>query len=236
MSKIVTRGSKFISRLLGRMLVKYKGLGFIDFVCKNVGHFNYAFENIDFDMARNGELRVIKLMGIMKPKCVFDVGANKGEWSHLIASYYPNSNIHAFEIVPLTFNELKRNLKTFSNVHLNDFGLGDANSYVDIFDLGEKFCCKATAFPLKSSNEDVAYYKNVTSCKVKKASDYISCNKIDAIDFVKLDVEGMEYKVLKGFEGDIEKARAVQFEHGVFNIASRFFFLIFLIFLVKKDS
>lgn len=44
---------------------------------------------------------------------------------------------------------------------------------------------------------------------------------IDTIDFMKIDVEGMEYKVLEGFGDMIAQVRAVQFEYGIFNISSR---------------
>jgi hypothetical protein len=37
---------------------------------------------------------------------------------------------------------------------------------------------------------------------------------------VKVDVEGMDFKVIKGFGDQIKNVRVVQFEYGIFNIAS----------------
>ncbi len=57
--------------------------------------------NLDYDIASNGEASVIS-------KCcdndsvVFDVGANKGDWSKAVLSQYPKARIHCFEIVPAT--------------------------------------------------------------------------------------------------------------------------------------
>jgi len=70
---------------------------------------------------------------------------------------------------------------------------------------------------IKFHNE---YYKNEIPCKVRKASDYIREQKLKCIDFAKIDVEGMDFQVIKGFEDEIRNVRVVQFEYGILNISS----------------
>ncbi len=43
---------------------------------------------------------------------------------------------------------------------------------------------------------------------------------IEYVDYVKIDVEGMDLQVIKGFEDLLRKVRVVQFEYGIFNISS----------------
>ena len=47
---------------------------------------------------------------------------------------------------------------------------------------------------------------------------------IDNIDFLKIDVEGYEHKVLKGFEGILKRGgiKVIQFEYGYVNIDTHF--------------
>ena len=47
----------------------------------------------------------------------------------------------------------------------------------------------------------------------KKIRDYISENKILNIDFLKIDTEGYEFNVLRGFENDLSKVSLIMFEH-----------------------
>ena len=49
---------------------------------------------------------------------------------------------------------------------------------------------------------------------IKTAKDYILEKSITAIDFVKIDTEGYELNVLKGFEEYINRVNIIQFEYG----------------------
>ena len=43
---------------------------------------------------------------------------------------------------------------------------------------------------------------------------------IEAIDFLKIDTEGMDLRVIKGFGDELQKVKVIQFEYGIFNISS----------------
>ncbi len=42
---------------------------------------------------------------------VFDVGANRGEWSSMILGRFPEVELHSFEIVPDTFERTRQALE-----------------------------------------------------------------------------------------------------------------------------
>ena len=50
--------------------------------------------------------------------------------------------------------------------------------------------------------------------QIKKAKDYIVEKNIESIDFLKIDTEGYELKVLQGFEECLEHVKIIQFEYG----------------------
>jgi hypothetical protein len=49
---------------------------------------------------------------------------------------------------------------------------------------------------------------------LKKGKDYIINNNIKNIDFLKIDTEGYELKVLEGFEDYLSNIKIIQFEYG----------------------
>jgi len=170
-------------------------------------------------MAQNGELRVLKILSkLSTPKCVFDVGANIGAWSRAASELWPACPIHAFEIVPSTYEELVANTKNLKNMIANNFGLSNKEGTVPI-SLGSMSLI-ATGCKIEGMKAHEEFYTQEIQGKVRKASDYLKERAIEAIDFLKVDVEGMDFKVIKGFEERIKNVRVVQFEYGIFNVAS----------------
>ncbi len=213
--------SDILNRLIagiGFKLSKYRGNRLVEAIEKAIDTFHRSINNVNFNMDHNGELRVLKILALEDPKCVFDVGANIGEWSQLASSLYPSSTIHAFEIVPSTYEELVQNVSELKNVITNNFGLSSEEAVITISIGGGSTVATGCKIEGMSFHDD--YYKEQIQCDTKKAAGYLDEHNIETIDFLKIDVEGMDYKVIEGFGEQIKKARVVQFEYGIFNIGS----------------
>lgn len=50
--------------------------------------------------------------------------------------------------------------------------------------------------------------------RIRKAADYMTEMSVDNVDFVKIDTEGYELEVLKGFGEALKKVKVIQFEYG----------------------
>src|SRR4051812_17456443 len=87
---------------VARSLRNKRGKVFANRIEKITDSFHRSINNVNFDINTNGELRVLKILAEQKPACIFDVGANIGEWSLLVSGLNKESIIHAFEIVPDT--------------------------------------------------------------------------------------------------------------------------------------
>jgi len=204
----------------GTHLCRRRGRPFFDRLVRAANYFHWRMHNVNFEMTRNGELRVLRRLAVVEPKCLFDVGANYGEWSQQAARMYPSCAIHAFEIVPSTYEELLRQTRGVTTLVPNSFGLSDETGTVTIH-LARDDPLTATACKIEGMRAHEESYDRTLACRVRKAADYVREKRIDRIDFVKIDVEGMDLRVIKGFEEQLALVRALQFEYGHFNIGSR---------------
>ncbi len=93
-----------------------------------------------------GEWRIFEALKPISPRCAFDVGANKGDWCLLMADLHLECKIHAFELVPSTFQELQKTVGSNPNIVLNNFGLFDENATITM-NFSDADSSTATALP-----------------------------------------------------------------------------------------
>lgn len=76
----------------------------------------------------SGEIGILDLLGrkYNAPFCIFDVGANKGQYLQMAIKKLTINNlvIHCFEPSAYTFSVLKKNALVHDNVILNNVALG----------------------------------------------------------------------------------------------------------------
>ncbi|MBN2420931.1 FkbM family methyltransferase [Candidatus Woesearchaeota archaeon] len=150
------------------------------------------------------------LFKIKNPKIIFDFGAHIGSFSIMAAKKYPEAKIYAFEASKENYVMLKKNLREnkIKNVHAYNVGVGAKNCILDFF-INEKNTVM-NSFVRKGKGGS---YK----VKCKNVSKIFDELRIKKCDFMKIDVEGFEYRVLKGAErdGSLEKINAVATEVAV---------------------
>ena len=131
-------------------------------------------------------------------RVAFDVGANIGLFTVMLAAL-DNVDVHAFEPVVSTFERLSSNvaLNHFSsNIHLNLAAVGSKKGNVE-FDIYAKSPAinRLSNTSLVTSQSAAATRQKVS---VINLDDYCQEKGIERIDFLKIDVEGMEAQVLQG--------------------------------------
>lgn len=204
--------------VIGRMLCNYRGNRAVEALNNLAYVFHQRLNNVNFDININGEMNVLNALKEQHLQCFFDVGANTGEWSKLVSGLFPSSRIHAFEVVPSTYEQLKEATRDNPNIVVNNFGLSDEAAAITL-NIGEHSSA-ATAFKLEGMTYHDNYYTHEVVGNVKTGADYVREQDIERIDFLKVDVEGMDLRVIKGFGENIKLARIIQFEYGIFNISS----------------
>lgn len=180
-----------------------------------------CYENRSYEIDRNGESRVLQILSLDSPARVFDVGANVGDWAIAARRAAPSAEIHCFEIVPVTAERLARRVGSLSGVIVNPYGLSDADSAIEIKHYPEASFVSGVGGVFWVTGDSSAGHETL-QCQVRRGDAYCAERDITAIDLLKLDTEGMDYRVLRGFEGMLGAGAiaAVQFEYGRVNIAT----------------
>ena len=198
-----------ISRALPRVNLLYR-------ICRRYVY-DYQGDNNE-DIRTNGEMRLLK---VLLPKCetVFDVGSNIGDWANCAVNINKKLYIHCFEPSLNTYKILKKNAK--KNFVLNNNALSDhsGDSFLHIYKetAGSNSLYSRNGVSLKS--------KRLEKIKIDTIDSYLERNNISSIDFLKIDVEGNELKVLHGAKNALSKGdiRYIQFEYGGTYIDARIY-------------
>jgi FkbM family methyltransferase len=184
-----------------------------------------AYHNEDhYRLPHNGELFVIETVARLHggaPLVAFDVGANNGTWTLQVVNTSTSAQVHCFEIAPQLFKDLTETLHKHANAKLNAVGLSDNEGTLQL-----KYVPGATSIstlhePLVASSW--GFDHETVSVPVTTGDRYVKDNGIGHIDILKIDTEGHELSVLKGFAETLaaKQVSLIQFEHGSVHIAAR---------------
>ena len=174
------------------------------------------YENFNHLISENGELALLRRLAPFRPSVIFDVGANKGDWSAAAAGAIPGAEIHAFEIDASTASVAAARLAGRAKVHA--FGLSDRDGEAALTLYGGS----TEASSLMSSLGDRTS-TGTASVTVRSGAGFCAEHGIERIDVLKIDTEGAERLVLEGFAEMIANGQVeiVQFEYGMTNIYTR---------------
>jgi len=154
----------------------------------------------------------LTLRGNFEPECTvfvtklvkegdiaFDIGANFGWYScHFAQLVGETGEVFIFEPTS-AIEELKENLilnRFEARCILNRVALGEKEGAETLF-IPQKLGTAFASFREHSYGNGDSKISKI-SVPVRKLDDYVLENKIKTIDFIKVDVEGAEYLVLKG--------------------------------------
>ena len=133
---------------------------------------------------------------------VFDVGAHVGYFTILCGPLVgPTGQVHSFEADKRIFDELTANIvmNGMSHAHPNNAVVIDTTGTVEFY-LDSKVAGGVGGI-LRTERSEA---KPVLVSSVS-LDDYVKANQINRVDFVKIDVEGAELKVLRGMRDIIER-------------------------------
>ena len=158
---------------------------------------------------------------------IFDVGANVGIYTlELIEVFGDSAFIWSFEPAPSAFILLSQNVSGIENVKACGIGFSNEESVATLFSPAEASKLASLYDPSRRLNRmgiAVDRREHVTLTTIDR---FCEREGVDHVDFLKLDVEGHELKVLEGAEVMMRDGRIdfLQFEFGAANIESRTYF------------
>lgn len=147
----------------------------------------------------NGE---VSFLNKIKEDCsiVFDVGCRNDSLFRDITC-----EVHYFDPNKKFINQLRKIENKNSKSFFNNFGLSDKECELNYFSEYQSFIDRSKTIQIDSSIEIF---------KIKTAKSYLDTHNINKIDFLKIDTEGFEFNVIKGFGEKLNIVQIIQFEYG----------------------
>jgi FkbM family methyltransferase len=147
---------------------------------------------------------------------VFDVGANRGEWTCLAMEHMRLADIHAFEPVPQTAALLRSAVGIGVRAEVHECALGDSD--------GTRRISLNVPRSELVSLLDLAEGPDSIVVAVRRGDAICSELGIERIDLLKIDAEGSDHQVIAGFDTMLRRSLidVVQFEYGAWAFTTKF--------------
>jgi FkbM family methyltransferase len=141
------------------------------------------------------------------PSVIFDIGANIGVFTAYAATRFPLATIYAFEPFYETYCKLVQNTSKFENVKVYNVAITGTTGK-RLLSSGQDSTAVCVITELGNA------IVNLHECESLTLKDICKSEKIQYIDFLKIDCEGSEYEILSG---DIETVGVVSGEYHEYN-------------------
>ena len=156
--------------------------------------------------------QAIKSIIKKKNPIIFDVGAHEGESIDRFKNLFQNPIIHSFEPQSKIFEKLMNKKKNDKDLVLNNFALGSKEGNQEIFVNSNT----AASSYLNIDNKD-KFFKSLKTIQKEQTridtfDNYFNKIKVNYIDLVKIDVQGLEEEVLKGAHKSLNKVLLIEIE------------------------
>ena len=130
---------------------------------------------------------------------IFDVGANVGNVSKQFARSFPHALLHAFEPVPSTFHDLVENTKGLS-IRCHNIALSDSNGVAKMQRQGDR-----GLFTLEVEKIEGDASSDTVDVPMTTLDDFCGENRINRINYLKIDAGGHDLSVLQGTKQQLER-------------------------------
>lgn len=170
---------------------------------------------------------LLKIFNPDEDLTIFDIGACEGEESIRYSRIFPKANIFSFEPLPKNQELIIENIKKYeaTNVKLVPFAISDEAGISHFYvssghpenqssDLDWDFGNKSSSLLSPDSRNNHKWLKFNEKIDVATITlhSFLIENQIEEVDFIHMDVQGAELKVLLGAKDFINKIKAIWLE------------------------
>ncbi|MBL7893203.1 MAG: FkbM family methyltransferase [Bacteroidia bacterium] len=210
----ITQIKIFFARILYRIvklfyrkdiqLIKRDGISYEVDLSEGIELSLFLFGNFQKHVSNN------KVLKLAKDAVVFDIGANVGLMSLQFAQLVPEGRVYSFEPTHYAFNRLLKNISLNAELAnritpMQIFISAESRSNAGI----EAF----SSWKVDGSKGEIMHPLHLGTAKPTEGvssvtlNEFCSINKINRIDFIKIDTDGHEFEILKGAQEAISKFR-----------------------------
>ena len=145
---------------------------------------------------------------------ILEAGAHKGKDTVEMARLWPAGTIHAFEPVPSLFKKLENKTRNFKNVHCYQLALGNKEGTEIMYLSSGASDGSSSLLPPKDHLNifPTVYFDEKLPVTTITLDGWAESNNIQKIDFMWLDLQGMELNVLKSGINILQTVTAIYTE------------------------
>jgi len=145
---------------------------------------------------------------------ILEAGAHKGKDTVELSKTWPKGSIYAFEPVPDLYEKLVKRTKNLGNVFCCPFALGDTSGLDLLHVSSGSSDGSSSLLPPKEHliTFPTVYFDESLHVRVITLDDWARDHNVEAIDFMWLDLQGMELKVLKSGTSILKSVKAIYTE------------------------
>ncbi len=175
------------------------------------------------------------LQGFLKsaPKLAIDIGGNVGNYTGELRRRNPHLEIHTFEPSAENTTKLSARFENDRLIKLVALALSDEGGEATLFS-NKPGSGLSSLTKRRLDHFDIAFDTTEIIKKIRFEDYWRENLQSRQLDIVKIDVEGHELAVLKGFGDALTATRVLQFEFGGCNIDTRTYFQDFWYFFKEK--
>ena len=193
------RTYKYVLKKNSDQLKKFPNLACL--VYDEVGLILSLFGRCEYDELKVLERKVFSKIDCANSSCL-DIGANIGNHSVFFANFF--SNIYSFEPYPDSYYLLKFNSKNFNNIKTFNFGASDVDENQYMYIASDTTMSRNTLFSDRVEPKKIEQiHPKKIKVELKNLDNLLKENKVKKISFIKIDIEGYEYKALIGLKNTI---------------------------------
>lgn len=157
-------------------------------------------------------VNLVEKFCIFKPRNIFEIGANYAQDAEYLRKSFDidEKDVYIFEPHPQILAEVKR----MYNFNAVDLAVSNVNGKTVFHAIDVKKNEYKNSGISSLRNGLTTNKNNFIDVEVEliRMDDFMRQHQIDSIDFLKLDVEGMNYEVLEGFGERLANVKAIQTE------------------------
>ena len=146
------------------------------------------------------------------PENVYEIGANYAQDAEYLRKAFDllPEHVYVFEPHPTIFEAVKN----FYGFNCFDLAISNANGKMifNAINVDDNQYNNSGISSLKNGLTTNADNFSPVKVNVVRMDGFIEKNQIEAIDFLKIDVEGVNYEVLEGFGDELRKVKIIQIE------------------------
>jgi FkbM family methyltransferase len=206
-----------VSRLFSRRIFQRMNTAALRFALLGLGVHN----RLGGDPTRNERNFLKRLRTRLGDRpVILDVGANVGQYAIAARELMPDAEIYSFEPNPVSYRILE-NAAGRIGVKTVNVACSDTNATTILYDFDDKRGSASASLHKKiiDFTGHKAYEHEVTCVRL---DDFLADNKVMHVDFLKIDTEGHDLKVIEGARRFLDESKIdlIQFEFARINSAA----------------